>query len=390
MLRFPVKKIRKQFKLLLLLVLLTFAVWFTYLHINQGKAIKLHFNYGKGGPAALLTDIHLGLPRPSPQSNLGVPKVGLSATLEPSATSPPLPTSGPDSCSPVGLQSPLLVLHAKPPALVPGPGFPVLLSPELAVLLGLQSLPLASSQPPASGGAQPPVLSSKFPSQLGSQSPATPGLQSLVIVLGWVSPALLCLEFPVLLGPQPTDLGDPPFSEPGSLLSPVLGGLPPPALKDSPALAPGESPDLVSGAQPAPAFGSLMSLVQGFPPAPPWEPSPSAVVRESPTPAEASKLPTTVVAGLPHSSAVGSSATPWRSMAQPRTVHPSGGGPKPLPELAPYWPPWSSKETPATSYPSTARCTQGPQLVWSLHCSAPLSCRLGLGPFRTKPPIEAF
>ncbi|XP_016367080.1 N-acetyl-beta-glucosaminyl-glycoprotein 4-beta-N-acetylgalactosaminyltransferase 1-like [Sinocyclocheilus rhinocerous] len=49
MLRFPVKKIRKQFKLLLLLVLLTFAVWFTYLHINQGKSIKLHFNYGKNG-----------------------------------------------------------------------------------------------------------------------------------------------------------------------------------------------------------------------------------------------------------------------------------------------------------------------------------------------------
>lgn len=49
MLRFPVKKIRKQFKLLLLLVLLTSAVWFTYLHINQGKTIKLHFNYGKGG-----------------------------------------------------------------------------------------------------------------------------------------------------------------------------------------------------------------------------------------------------------------------------------------------------------------------------------------------------
>ncbi|KAM4618291.1 N-acetyl-beta-glucosaminyl-glycoprotein 4-beta-N-acetylgalactosaminyltransferase 1 [Polymixia lowei] len=49
MLRFPVKKIRKQFKLLLLLVLLTFAVWFTYLHINQGKTIKLHFNYGKDG-----------------------------------------------------------------------------------------------------------------------------------------------------------------------------------------------------------------------------------------------------------------------------------------------------------------------------------------------------
>ncbi|XP_051978544.1 N-acetyl-beta-glucosaminyl-glycoprotein 4-beta-N-acetylgalactosaminyltransferase 1-like [Xyrauchen texanus] len=49
MLRFPVKKIRKQFKLLLLLVLLTFAVWFTYLHINQGKSMKLHFNYGKDG-----------------------------------------------------------------------------------------------------------------------------------------------------------------------------------------------------------------------------------------------------------------------------------------------------------------------------------------------------
>ena len=48
MLRFPVKKIRKQFKLLLLLVLLTSAVWFTYLHINQGRSIKLHFNYGKG------------------------------------------------------------------------------------------------------------------------------------------------------------------------------------------------------------------------------------------------------------------------------------------------------------------------------------------------------
>ena len=54
MLRFPVKKIRKQFKLLLLLVLLTSAVWFTYLHINQGKTIKLHFNYGKGGRESFL------------------------------------------------------------------------------------------------------------------------------------------------------------------------------------------------------------------------------------------------------------------------------------------------------------------------------------------------
>ncbi|XP_060118891.1 N-acetyl-beta-glucosaminyl-glycoprotein 4-beta-N-acetylgalactosaminyltransferase 1 [Heteronotia binoei] len=52
MLWFPVKKIRKQFKLLLLLVLLTFAVWFTYLHISQvrqGKALRLHFAYGRDG-----------------------------------------------------------------------------------------------------------------------------------------------------------------------------------------------------------------------------------------------------------------------------------------------------------------------------------------------------
>ncbi|XP_077451807.1 N-acetyl-beta-glucosaminyl-glycoprotein 4-beta-N-acetylgalactosaminyltransferase 1 [Stigmatopora argus] len=49
MLRFPVKKIRKQLKLLLLLVLLTSAVWFTYLHIHLGKSIKLHFNGGKDG-----------------------------------------------------------------------------------------------------------------------------------------------------------------------------------------------------------------------------------------------------------------------------------------------------------------------------------------------------
>nr|XP_060626103.1 N-acetyl-beta-glucosaminyl-glycoprotein 4-beta-N-acetylgalactosaminyltransferase 1 [Anolis sagrei ordinatus] len=52
MLWFPVKKIRKQFKLLLLLVLLTFAVWFTYLHISlvrQGKALRLHFASGRDG-----------------------------------------------------------------------------------------------------------------------------------------------------------------------------------------------------------------------------------------------------------------------------------------------------------------------------------------------------
>ncbi|XP_014459670.1 N-acetyl-beta-glucosaminyl-glycoprotein 4-beta-N-acetylgalactosaminyltransferase 1 isoform X1 [Alligator mississippiensis] len=52
MLWFPVKKIRKQFKLLLLLVLLTCAVWFTYLHISlvrQGRALRLHFAYGRDG-----------------------------------------------------------------------------------------------------------------------------------------------------------------------------------------------------------------------------------------------------------------------------------------------------------------------------------------------------
>uniref|UniRef100_A0A674JP04 Beta-1,4-N-acetylgalactosaminyltransferase n=1 Tax=Terrapene triunguis TaxID=2587831 RepID=A0A674JP04_9SAUR len=52
MLWFPVKKIRKQFKLLLLLVLLTLAAWFTYLHISlvrQGKALRLHFAYGRDG-----------------------------------------------------------------------------------------------------------------------------------------------------------------------------------------------------------------------------------------------------------------------------------------------------------------------------------------------------
>ncbi|XP_075423035.1 N-acetyl-beta-glucosaminyl-glycoprotein 4-beta-N-acetylgalactosaminyltransferase 1 isoform X2 [Ascaphus truei] len=48
----PVKKIRRQFKLLLLLVLLTSAVWVTYLHISlarQGKALRLHFGYGRDG-----------------------------------------------------------------------------------------------------------------------------------------------------------------------------------------------------------------------------------------------------------------------------------------------------------------------------------------------------
>lgn len=49
--RLPVKKLRKQLKLLLLLALLTFAVWFTYLHISlvrQGRALRLPFAYGRG------------------------------------------------------------------------------------------------------------------------------------------------------------------------------------------------------------------------------------------------------------------------------------------------------------------------------------------------------
>ncbi|XP_041052593.1 N-acetyl-beta-glucosaminyl-glycoprotein 4-beta-N-acetylgalactosaminyltransferase 1-like [Carcharodon carcharias] len=48
--RFPLKKIRKQFKLLLLVVLLTFGIWFTYLHIavlKNGRALKLHLAYGR-------------------------------------------------------------------------------------------------------------------------------------------------------------------------------------------------------------------------------------------------------------------------------------------------------------------------------------------------------
>uniref|UniRef100_A0A8C3CWV6 Beta-1,4-N-acetylgalactosaminyltransferase n=1 Tax=Cairina moschata TaxID=8855 RepID=A0A8C3CWV6_CAIMO len=50
--RLPVKKIRKQLKLLLLLALLTFAVWFTYLHISlvrQGRALRIPFAYGRDG-----------------------------------------------------------------------------------------------------------------------------------------------------------------------------------------------------------------------------------------------------------------------------------------------------------------------------------------------------
>lgn len=71
--RLPVKKLRKQLKLLLLLALLTSAAWFTYLHISlvrQGRALRLPFAYGKGNgdggsPAALGA---------WPRGALGVPK----------------------------------------------------------------------------------------------------------------------------------------------------------------------------------------------------------------------------------------------------------------------------------------------------------------------------
>uniref|UniRef100_A0A7N5JAC1 Beta-1,4-N-acetylgalactosaminyltransferase n=1 Tax=Ailuropoda melanoleuca TaxID=9646 RepID=A0A7N5JAC1_AILME len=49
---FPVKKIRKQIKLLLLLVLLTCAAWLTYVHLNlvrQGRALRQRLGYGRDG-----------------------------------------------------------------------------------------------------------------------------------------------------------------------------------------------------------------------------------------------------------------------------------------------------------------------------------------------------
>ncbi|XP_006877074.1 PREDICTED: N-acetyl-beta-glucosaminyl-glycoprotein 4-beta-N-acetylgalactosaminyltransferase 1 [Chrysochloris asiatica] len=47
---FPVKKIRKQLKLLLLLVLLTCAAWLTYVHLSlvrQGRALRQRLGYGR-------------------------------------------------------------------------------------------------------------------------------------------------------------------------------------------------------------------------------------------------------------------------------------------------------------------------------------------------------
>ncbi|KAB1251288.1 N-acetyl-beta-glucosaminyl-glycoprotein 4-beta-N-acetylgalactosaminyltransferase 1 [Camelus dromedarius] len=49
---FPVKKIRKQIKLLLLLVLLTCAAWLTYVHLSlvrQGRALSQRLGYGREG-----------------------------------------------------------------------------------------------------------------------------------------------------------------------------------------------------------------------------------------------------------------------------------------------------------------------------------------------------
>ncbi|XP_006893397.1 PREDICTED: N-acetyl-beta-glucosaminyl-glycoprotein 4-beta-N-acetylgalactosaminyltransferase 1 [Elephantulus edwardii] len=49
---FPVKKIRKQIKLLLVLVLLTCAAWLTYVHLSlvrQGRALRQRLGYGRDG-----------------------------------------------------------------------------------------------------------------------------------------------------------------------------------------------------------------------------------------------------------------------------------------------------------------------------------------------------
>lgn len=84
--RLPVKKLRKQLKLLLLLVLLTFAVWFTYLHISlvrQGRALRLPFAYGRGKRAGG------GRPPPQPGAAPGgpsrpiTPRCGVSVEFGP-------------------------------------------------------------------------------------------------------------------------------------------------------------------------------------------------------------------------------------------------------------------------------------------------------------------
>ncbi|XP_068964065.1 N-acetyl-beta-glucosaminyl-glycoprotein 4-beta-N-acetylgalactosaminyltransferase 1 isoform X2 [Petaurus breviceps papuanus] len=60
MLRFPVKKLRKQFRLLLLLVLLTCAAWLTYLHLSlvrQGRALRLRLSGGSGPDGEKLSEV---------------------------------------------------------------------------------------------------------------------------------------------------------------------------------------------------------------------------------------------------------------------------------------------------------------------------------------------
>lgn len=78
--RLPVKKIRKQLKLLLLLALLTSAAWFTYLHISlvrQGRALRLPFTYGRGKPPFPGVRDH---PRSSLHPSVGSPRgVGRAA-----------------------------------------------------------------------------------------------------------------------------------------------------------------------------------------------------------------------------------------------------------------------------------------------------------------------
>ncbi|XP_072495678.1 N-acetyl-beta-glucosaminyl-glycoprotein 4-beta-N-acetylgalactosaminyltransferase 1 [Notamacropus eugenii] len=60
MLRFPVKKLRKQFRLLLLLVLLTCAAWLTYLHLSlvrQGRALRLRLSGGSSPDGEKLSEV---------------------------------------------------------------------------------------------------------------------------------------------------------------------------------------------------------------------------------------------------------------------------------------------------------------------------------------------
>lgn len=150
------------------------------------------------------------------------------------------------------------MLHAKPSALVLGPGSTVPLGSELSAPLGVQSLPLTSLQPPASAGAQSPLLTLgyTFPAQLVSQPAAIPGLQSSIVV-GSKSPALSVSEFPAMLGPQSLNWGTHHFMTWWACCLQFWGAA---RLLHWKARALGEPPELVFGGQPAPASESLMSL----------------------------------------------------------------------------------------------------------------------------------